>query len=493
MSVEHTEAEQSGEEPRSRVRLGLSGKLLLLTAVFVMVAEVLIFVPSIANYRIAWLSDRLAAAHTAALVLDAAPDGMISDDLTRQLLDSVGAKAVAMKKGDSRRLLASSDVPPQTDHEVDIRDVSLYRSFFDAIETLFGAAQYDVVRVVGPAPSGGEFVEIVIDERPLREAMLRFSVNILLVSLAVSAVTGIFVYATLLWLFVRPMRRLTARMVAFGQSPEDPSLIVEPSSRGDEIGVAERELAEMQRELAGTLQHKNRLASLGLAVSKINHDLRNLLSPAQLLSDRLAHLGDPSVRKLGSKLMATLDRAIAYCEQTLAYGKAQEPPPQRREVDVAQLLEEVRSTLDLEDGSKIAWVPSVERGLIADADPDQLLRVLINLVRNSVQALSARAPNDPSRDQIRIIGRREGGVVILQVSDTGPGLPERAKAHLFEAFQGAARRGGTGLGLVIAAELIRAHGGDIRLLEGTIGASFRIVIPDRPVVLDERRAERARA
>jgi signal transduction histidine kinase len=191
--------------------------------------------------------------------------------------------------------------------------------------------------------------------------------------------------------------------------------------------------------------------------------------------------------------MATLDRAIAYCEQTLAYGKAQEPPPQRREVDVALLLEEVRSTLDLEDGSKIAWVPSVERGLVADADPDQLLRVLINLVRNSVQALSARAPNDPSRDQIRIIARREGAVVILQVSDTGPGLAERAKAHLFEAFQGAARRGGTGLGLVIAEELIRAHGGDIRLLEGTIGASFRIVIPDRPVVLDERRAERARA
>jgi signal transduction histidine kinase len=281
--------------------------------------------------------------------------------------------------------------------------------------------------------------------------------------------------------------------VAFGQSPEDPARIVEPSTRGDEIGVAERELAEMQRELAGTLQHKNRLASLGLAVSKINHDLRNLLSPAQLLSDRLAHLGDPSVRKLGSKLMATLDRAIAYCEQTLAYGKAQEPPPQRREVDIAQLLDEVRDTLDLEDGAKIGWVPSVERGLIADADPDQLLRVLINLVSNSVQALTARAPNDPSRDQIRIIARREGSVVILQVSDTGPGLPDRARAHLFEAFQGAARRGGTGLGLVIAAELIRAHGGDIRLLEGTIGASFRIVIPDRPVALDERRAERARA
>jgi signal transduction histidine kinase len=323
--------------------------------------------------------------------------------------------------------------------------------------------------------------------------MLSFSANILLLSLAISLISGTLVYMSLLWLFVRPMRRLTAQMVAFGHEPEDPARIVTPSARKDEFGVAERELAQMQRELAGTLQQKNRLASLGLAVSKINHDLRNLLSPAQLLSDRLASLADPAVRRLAPKLMATLDRAIAYCEQTLAYGRAQEPPPQRRTVDVAQLLDEVRDSLDLADGSRIRWVPSVERGLSVDADPDQLLRVLINLVRNSVQALSARAPNDPERDQIRIVGRREGSVVVLQVADTGPGLPDRARAHLFEAFQGAARRGGTGLGLVIAAELVRAHGGEIRLVEGTIGAMFRIVIPDRPVALDERRAERARA
>jgi len=296
-----------------------------------------------------------------------------------------------------------------------------------------------------------------------------------------------------LFLFVRPMRRITAKMVAFGLAPEDPARILVPSSRNDEIGVAERELAGMQRELAGTLQQKNRLASLGLAVSKINHDLRNLLSPAQLLSDRLANLADPAVRRLAPKLLATLGRAIAYCEQTLAYGRAQEPTPKRRAVDVARLLEEVRESLDLSSESKIGWVPSVERGLTVDADPDQMLRVLINLVRNSMQALAARAPNDPERDQIRVVGRREGSVVILQVADTGPGLPERARAHLFEAFQGAARRGGTGLGLVIAAELIRAHGGEIRLIEGTIGAMFRIVIPDQPVALEERRAERASA
>jgi signal transduction histidine kinase len=493
MTSEQIATERTAENGANRVRLGLSGKLLLLTALFVMIAEVLIFVPSIANFRLAWLSDRLAAAHTAALVLDAAPDGMVSDELSRQLLDSIGAKAFAMKKGDSRRLLASSDMPPQTDHEVDLRDVSVYQSVVDAFETMLGPVRFDMLRVVGPAPSGGEFVEIVIEEAPLRKAMLRYSGNILLISLAISAISGIFVYLSLVWLFVRPMRRLTARMVAFGRNPEDRSQILQPSARADEIGVAERELAEMQRELVSALNQKSRLASLGLAVSKINHDLRNLLTPAQLLSDRLANLADPAVRSMTPKLIATLDRAIAYCEQTLAYGRAQEPPPERKKVDVCQLLDEVRESLGLTANSGIRWVPSVERGLFVDADPDQLLRVLINLVRNSVQALSARAPNDPERDQIRVVGRREGSVVILQVADTGPGLPERARAHLFEAFQGAARRGGTGLGLVIAAELVRAHGGEIRLVEGTIGATFRIVIPDRPVALDQLRAERARA
>jgi len=480
-------------EPARRAKLGLSGKLLLLTVLFVMIGEILVFVPTIANFRLSWLSDRLAAAHTAALVLDAAPDGMISEDLTRQLLESVGAKAVAMKKGDTRQLLAFSDLPPQIDNEVDIRDISMFRSVVDAFGAIFSGARNDVMRVVGPAPRGGEFIEIVMDAQPLRRAMIKFSTNILFVSLGIAAITGMFVYATLGWLFVRPMRRLTAHMVAFGEAPEDSGRIIVPSGRDDEIGVAERELAAMQRELAGTLQHKNRLASLGLAVSKINHDLRNLLSPAQLLSDRLAHLADPAVRKLAPKLVATIDRAIAYAEQTLAYGRAQEPPPQRRKVDVAVLLDELRDSLDLSDASAIRWVPSVERGLTVDADPDQLLRALINLVRNSQQALLARAPNDPERDQIRIIGRREGAVVVLQVADTGPGLPERARTHLFEPFQGGVRRGGTGLGLVIAAELVRAHGGEIRLLEGTLGATFRIVIPDRPVMLDERRAERASA
>ena len=472
-------------------RLGLSGKLLVLTILFVMIAEVLIYVPSIAYYRLNWLNDRLAAAHTAALVLDAAPSGMVPESLAKQILDSVGAHAVAMKMGTKRRLLAVSDMPPRINHDIDMRDVRWFRAIIDAFGTLL-CADNDAMRVVGPAPMGGDFLEIVMDERPLRQAMLRFSFTILMLSLVISGITAMLVYFALHRMLVRPMRRITANMMRFRDDPENPARIIAESNRQDEMGLAERELAGMQRDLASMLQQKSHLASLGLAVSKINHDLRNLLTSAQLFSEGLTSLPDPRVQRFAPKLMRALERAIAFCESTLSYGRVQEPPPDRRPLDVEALVEEVHETLALAE-SQIGWIAAIERGLIVDGDPDQLLRVLLNLARNAVQALETRAPNDPARDQVRITGRREGAVVVIEVSDTGPGFPAKARAHLFEAFQSSARSGGTGLGLVIAAELVRAHGGEIRLVEGTIGATFRLTIPDRAVVLNAHRNARARA
>jgi signal transduction histidine kinase len=472
---------------------GLSGKLLVLTILFVMFAEVLIYVPSIANFRISWLKDRLSAAHTAALVLEAAPSGAVPESLARQILDSIGARAVAMKIGHQRRLLATSEVPPEVHQEVDLRDWSMVQAIIDAFGTLLIGHDTDTIRAIGPAPMGGDFVEIVIEEGPMRQAMWRYSRNILLLSLMISGISAALVFLALHYQFVRPMHRLTANMMAFRKNPEDAERVLTVSRRTDEIGIAERELADMQRELASMLQQRKRLAALGLAVSKINHDLRNLLSSAQLFSDRLAGLTDPQVQRFAPKLMRTLERAIALCHSTLSYGRAAEPPPDRRMIAFEPLVEEVRDTLGLQPDAPVGWITAIERGLQVDADRDQLLRVLLNLARNSLQALESRAPNDPAHDQIRFTGRREGAVVVIEVADTGPGLPDKAREHLFEAFQGSTRVGGTGLGLAIAAELVRAHGGDIRVGEGTIGATFRVTIPDRAVELQAKRDERARA
>jgi signal transduction histidine kinase len=469
----------------------LSGKLLLLTIPLVMFALLMIYVPSIANFWTNRLNDRLAAANTAALVLDAAPLGMVPDSLARQILISVGARAVAIKMGQQRRMLASADLPAAIDRDIDMRTLTVWSAIVESFETMLETGN-QTIRVVGPAPGAAQFIEVVVDEKPLRLAMYRFSRNLLVVSLGIAMLAAGLVYLALHFLFVRPMRRLTANLVGFHENPESAARIIVPSQRGDEIGVAERELSDMQRDLVSMLSQKSRLAALGLAVSKINHDLRNLLASSQLLSDQLASVPDPRVQRFAPKLMRSLERAIDFCQSTLSYGRAQEAEPDRRMILVEPVVTEVRESAGLAADASITWISAIERSLSIDADPDQLFRVLLNLVRNAAQALES-AKGDAATLQIRITGRREGSVAIIEVSDTGPGVPAKAREHLFEAFQTSGRPGGSGLGLAIAAELIRAHGGDIHLVEGTIGATFRVSIPDRPVELQSVRNERARA
>lgn len=478
--------------PKPPRRLGLSGKLLLLTIPLVMIAEVLIYVPAIANFWTNRLNDRLAAANTAALVLDAAPSGMVPDSLARQILTSINARAVAIKMGQQRRLLASADLPAAIDHDYDMRDMTAWSAIVNSLQ-LMSETGNQAIRVVGPAPGSAQFIEVVTDAKPLRRAMYGFSRNLLVVSLLIAVLTAALVYFALHYLFVRPMRRLTASLVGFHQNPESAARIIVPSRRGDEIGVAERELADMQRDLVSMLHQKSRLAALGLAVSKINHDLRNLLASSQLLSDQLASVPDPRVQRFAPKLMRSLERAIAFCQSTLSYGRAQEAAPDRRMILVEPVVAEVRETAGLATDASIGWVSAIERGMSVDADPDQLFRVLLNLVRNAAQALESQPRGDAGAHQIRITGRREGAVAILEISDTGPGVPAKVRDHLFEAFQSAGRPGGSGLGLTIAAELVRAHDGDIQLVEGTLGATFRITIPDRPVELQSIHRERASA
>jgi signal transduction histidine kinase len=482
-----------GAPARPEFRLGLSGKLLLLTLLFAMMAEVFIYVPSVANFRLNWLNDRLSAAYTAALVFETVPpDAVVPEKVAREILKSIGARAVALKLGQQRRLLAAGEMPAAIDLDIDVRSMTWHRAIIEAFATLFSSG-HEVMRVVGAAPMGGEFVEIVMNAAPLRKAMLEFSGRILILSLIISGITAMLVYISLHLLLVRPMRRMTENIVAFRSEPENPARIIAVSRRRDEIGTAERELAAMQSDLRGLLQEKNHLAALGLAVSKINHDLRNLLTSAQLFSERLAKLADPHVQRFAPQLMRALERAIAFCQSTLSYGRVQEQPPERRLLALEPLVDTVRETLGLDAASRVRWIAAIERGLMIDADPDQLFRILLNLTRNALAALESREVKDPGRDQIRITGRREGAVVIIEVADTGPGLSPQARAHLFEAFQGSTRTGSAGLGLAIAAELVRAHGGEIRLVEGTIGATFRLTIPDCAVELSTVRSERARA
>ena len=467
--------------PRPGPRLGLSGRLFLLTIAFVALAEILIYVPTVANYRRTWLSDRIAAAQVAALALDAAPDRLVPDGLARRLLAGVGARAIAVRGQGVRRVLAIETVPTAVAHMVDLRRDDWIESIGGAWQTLFAQAGAPI-RVVGKGRDGFDLVEILLDEAPLRAAMVEFSIRLLLSSFVIAAAVAGLVFLVLQRTIVRPVRRLSGNITAFADDPEGPDRVIVPSRRTDEIGQAETALARMERALARELHEKRRLAGLGLSVSKINHELRNLLTTAQLLGDRLEGVADPVVQRVAPRLVATLDRAIRFCEATLAYGRATEPYPQRRLVPLAPLVAEQAELVGLDADARIRIETRIGPGVEICVDPEQFSRALANILRNAVQALSAAGADDSS-PLVTITGRREGpvgsGRVTILVADNGPGLPERARTHLFAPFQGSMRPGGTGLGLPIAAELIQLGGGTLSLDPGTGGACFRIVIADQ--------------
>lgn len=470
-------AEAPPAVPRRR-GLGLSGKLLVLTAAFALVSAVLIYVPRIANYRITWLSDRLAMADTAAVVLAAPDQTDIPREIQDELLKAVGATAIAIRSGAVSRLIATVDMPPTVDVVVDLRAMEPSEDVVEAFRTLM-MPEERMVRVVGTSYSGAE-IELVIGDAPLRTAMLRYSAGVLWLWAAISIILALLLFVAVNRMFVRPIRRISHNMESFAEDPQDPHRVILPSGRGDELGTAEEHLAGMQRDLQARLAEQQHLADLGLAVSKINHDLRNMLASAQLFSDRLGSLPDPTVQRFAPKLIAALDRAIAFTQSTLAYGRAREASPARRLIRLDRLVDEVADSLGLVGHPAIAFENAVPEGLEVDADPDQLYRILNNLGRNAVQALDGGDQNPVLVRRLTMGGHREAGKVVIAVEDTGPGVPEKARAHLFQAFQGGARPGGTGLGLAIAAELARAHGGSIALVDRPgPGARFEVTIPDR--------------
>jgi len=474
----------NGTKPKRRIiRMGLSAKLLWLTILFVMVAEVLIFVPSVANYRKTWLEERLMAARIAALSIQAAPVEALPQNVRAEMLNAAKLEAVALKREDFRSLLLEKQMPNRIDAHYDLRSASWATLIGDALYT-FLAPEGRTIRVIGPVQAGnGMFIEIILNETMLQNALIGYSLNILALSLIISLIAAALVYVSLNWLLVKPIARVTRNMMDFSAEPEDSGRVIMPSDRTDEIGVVENELADMQTQLAGLLRQKSRLAELGLAVSKINHDLRNMLSNAQLISDRMGSIPDPTVQRFAPKLINSLDRAIRLCSDTLKYGRSEEPPPARTRFSLRPLVEEVGDSLLLpRDG--IAWEIDIPDDLDVHADRDQIYRVIANLVRNACEALeSGELHGQPT---VRVTARRHGETIAVQVSDTGPGIPAKAQENLFSAFRGSVRNGGTGLGLAIASELVRAHGGRIELADNDAGATFRIELPDNGQVAHHR-------
>jgi signal transduction histidine kinase len=445
----------------------LSARLLVLTIFFVMLCEVLIFVPSVARFRMTYFDNHLAAGHLATLALQASPAGRLDQALTNRVLADVGAHAVILNRGNGTVLMLDSPVAPKPDVTFDLTRGNIPIWIQRSLETL-ARSDNRVMRVIGPAPTEPDAtVEVLLDEAPLRHEMWAFGVRVVELSVVISLTTAALVYLSLQWLLVRPMRRITTSMVLFRDDPEDASRRIVPSGRRDEIGAAETELAQLQETVRQALGQRARLAALGTAVTKINHDLRAVLATARLVSDGLADSAAPEVRRVAPRLFEAIDRAVALCTRTLDFSREGAPPVTASRFPLKSLLEEIERALP-GNGSQLNCELDVPAGLLVRADRDQFYRVLLNLAQNAVEA---------GAQHLRFAVTASGAAIAIDIADDGHGLPPRARENLFRPFFGSARPGGSGLGLAISRELMRAQGGDLSLVESTgNGTIFRLTL-----------------
>ena len=450
----------------------LSARLLVLTMTFVLLGEVLIYVPSISRFRKVYLEDRISAAHLATLSLEAAGPSGIDRALENELLGHAGVLSITLREPEAELMLGT--LPP-VEKVFDLRESSAADLMMDAFDTLWHAGGR-TIRVIGPSPQRPEvLVDTSLSEQALWTGMVDYSWRILALSVVLSLITALLVFASLQLMIVRPLRRINESVVAFRGRPEDASVELPGSRRSDEIGLVQTEIRRMQRALRTALAQKTRLAALGAAVGKINHDLRNILASAILLSDRLDLSQDPEVRQIAPRLVEAMERAARLCSETLSFSRAEPAQPGKTRFPLAPLVDEVGEAVLGPDAQAVRWLNEVRPEMTVLADRDQLFRVLMNLGRNAVQALAGEGGG-----LISIGAWQDAGAAIVEIADTGKGVPGEARAHLFEAFAGSTRPGGTGLGLPIAREIMRAHGGDVELVQSDgDGTVFRLRLPAR--------------
>lgn len=460
----------------SAPKRSLSTKLLLLTIVFVFVAEFVVLVPSIANQRQDWFAMRFEEAYLASLALEGPREGALEESLVRQLFSTANILGVTINSDDMRMLILAPELDPHGSPnmlQVDLTQENWLDLIANAWGTFFSRGD-NIIQATGePQFAPGRTVDIVVSQKALRDDLYVYARNIFFLSLVISTLTAGLVYWALNRIIVHPVKRLTANITAFDADPENPGGILTPSGRNDEIGIAEESLAAMERSVRDLLNERRRLAALGAGISKISHDLRNILASAQLMSDRLAKSDDPSVRKLSPRLLSALDRAIVLSRDTLTYGRMEARLLDKSPFALRDLIEEV-----FEDTAAmgVATHNAAPDDLKTIADRTQLYRALFNLVRNAIEAMNDADKN--SDKEVTISAALNGDTIAITVADTGPGLPDHAKAELFEPFKGSQKPGGSGLGVAIAAEIVRAHGGAISLDKSDeTGATFLMTLP----------------
>lgn len=447
---------------------GLTSRLLTIGAGFILLTEALFFLPTMANSRDEWIMNRLNTAEIIALAVTAPDSYGLMGGRTSELVRAAEIQSVTILQNDER--LEVLGRPPEGKIiDINPEAQTIGRSISGVLEA-YAAPAGRYLRIVGrPQTNAAIKLEVIVAEASLKESLMQSTWQVLLSSLALSLTIGALIYAALADGFVRPMRRLTRAITRFSTAPTDASRALVPSGRSDEIGQAEVAFSAMQDTVRQAFIQKDRLAQLGLAVSKISHDLRHSLGAAQLVSERLAAVDDPVVRATAPRLERALQRAVNLAQSTLAFGKAQERPPERELLYLSDALDDAAE--EALAGLNVPWQHEVPNDLEIEVDGEHLHRILTNLIRNAAQAIAQSG----KPGTIRAYSVLDGTRIDLHIVDTGPGLPKRVQDNLFMPFSGSGLTGGTGLGLAIARELARLNGGDI-VLASTCQAGTDFVV-----------------
>ena len=454
----------------------LSRKLLLMTILFVMIAEVLIFIPSSAIYRHNWLAERAEYAGLLTLAIEGVPDFQGTEMLSEQFMQDTSVSMVAQKREGRSQLVLG--MPPGTGPDsspiitTDLRTVNHLMNFRETARAFFGNGQGYIRILSRPTVKGVEALEVLVPQAALKQALLDYCHNILLWSFAISVLTGLMIYAALSRMIVRPIQNLASGLAAFREDPRKRIGDGAQIKRQDEIGQLEHEFVDMKEGVRTAFQQQERLATIGMAMAKINHDLRNVLTSAQLISDRLADDKEERVASMGSRLVRAVERGVKLCEATLSFSQSVEERPTPKPVRIASLIGEVAGDVMAEEGL-VRFNNKVPTDMLVHADPDQLYRVFHNLFRNAVQAMA-----DSKEKNLSVTAMVMDDKACIDIADSGPGLPKTALDNLFKAFTSSARKGGTGLGLTISRELARANKGNLILQKtGEEGTVFAVSLP----------------
>jgi signal transduction histidine kinase len=435
----------------------LSGRVLWLTVLAILAIESALLLPNLGNLRAAWLNERITQAHLIAYTLTSTNGAALPTPDAQALLRLANVEALTLQAPGQKplHLQAGPTLPPLDKHVTLTDETLLYSTWRAGLRVLGFGARYMDVTAPAAAPPGAAML-VVVNGATLDATLRHYALHQFMVAVIVALVTGLLIFVVLDRVLVRPISIITASIVNFREDPEheeESGLAWLAGRRQSEVSRAAQELKVMQEQLRAALWRNARLAAVGTSVAKISHDLRNILSSALLVADRLQAVNDPVVQRATRMLIPAVERAAQLVTRTVDFAREGPPPIIRSAVALRELAEEAALMVDPE-GSSVQVLNEVPGSLVLALDRAQIYRVLANLMRNAVEA---------GAKIIRLSTETRNGVTRMRVADDGPGLPLRVQDELFKPFTTSGKYGGTGLGLAIARDLIRAHGGELAM------------------------------